>query len=81
VKSRFGSPDYTLDEPRQERIGVRLVLGDAVTWCADTAAKGRGTPPKTARFDRRGRFSGAPKTPAPETCPEVPTGSPSGAFL
>ncbi len=80
VKSRFGSPDYSLDEPRQERIGLRVVLGDAVTWCADTGAKGRGTPPKTSRFDRRGRFSGAPKTPAPATCPEVPTSSPSGAF-
>jgi DNA-binding beta-propeller fold protein YncE len=81
VRSRFNALGYTLNEPRQERIGVRLVLGGALTWCTDTAAKGRGTPRTTARFDRRGRFTGAPKTPPPAACPELPTGSPNGAFL
>ncbi|HEV7733974.1 MAG TPA: hypothetical protein VGR62_17520 [Candidatus Binatia bacterium] len=81
VKDRFG-PTYRLDDPRQDRIAVRLVMGGSQTWCADTGAKGKGSPPNTARTDRRGRFSGAPNTPAPATCPkEPPPGSPSGAFL
>ncbi len=82
AKDRFGFPWYQLDDPRQERIAVRLVLGGSQTWCADTGAKGKGSPPNTTRTDKRGRFSGAPKTPAPAACPALPAaGSPSGAFL
>jgi hypothetical protein len=76
---------YTLDEPAQGRVGVRLAMGDGAEWCADVPAKASGTPPTTARHDTVDRFTGAPKTPPPAACPLAPRlplpASPSGAFL
>jgi DNA-binding beta-propeller fold protein YncE len=73
---------YTLDEPQQGRIAVRLGLGDAPAWCADAPARTQGNPPSTAKSDHPGRFRAAQKTPAPAACPPLPSvGSPSGAFL
>ena len=59
---------YSLDEAQQQRVGVRLALGETV-WCADAPAKLRGNPPSTARNDRPGTFSAQPKSPAPVSCP------------
>ena len=52
---------YTLNEPAQGRIAVRLELGTAVTWCADA--------PGAA--DVVGAFK-AVVSPAPASCPVVP---------
>jgi YVTN family beta-propeller protein len=70
---------YSLDEPAQGRIAVRISSGLA-SWCADAPAKTSGNPPSTAKNDRPGKFTGQPKTPAPIACP-APPGSPSGAFV
>lgn len=58
---------YTLDEPQQVRVGVRVELGSAVAWCADA-------PGKTDQIDG---FRGVAGTPAPAACFMVPrdTGS------
>jgi hypothetical protein len=63
---------YSLDEPRQGRIAVRLVLGTATVLCAEAPARRSGTPPSTAKFDHDDRFTAAPQTPAPSVCPQVP---------
>jgi DNA-binding beta-propeller fold protein YncE len=55
---------YTLDEPTQGSIAVRVVLGDATGWCADA-------PPKEPTTDRVGRFL-AHKAPAAAVCPAIP---------
>jgi hypothetical protein len=73
---------YTLDEPSQGRVAVRLRLGSDSGWCADAPAQAKGNPPSTASNDRPGKFKAQPKSPAPASCPPVPpVGSPSGAFL
>jgi YVTN family beta-propeller protein len=72
---------YSLNEPQQGRIAVRLRLG-SVSWCADAPAKSAGNPPSTLRFDTVDRFQAKNNSPAPASCPPVPTsGSPGGAFL
>jgi DNA-binding beta-propeller fold protein YncE len=59
---------YTLDEPAQGRIAVRLAPGTEQGWCADVAAKAGGQPPSTARYDRPGKFVGERGAPAPAAC-------------
>jgi hypothetical protein len=54
---------YTLDEPAQESIVLRLTLGSGTTWCAE------GGRVPLARRDRPGRFEAAADTPAPPACP------------
>jgi len=71
---------YTLDEPRQGRIAVRLDLTSR-TLCAEAPARSRGNPPSTEASDRPGRFIAARPSPPPASCPPVPAGSPSGAFV
>lgn len=51
---------YSLDEPQQGRVGLRLTLG-GTEWCTDA-------PAKSARDDVPGKFTATPKTPAPTTC-------------
>ena len=63
VKAK-GTWPYTLDEPAQGRVAVRLVPLGQLGWCADA-------PPKGASFDRPGRFI-AHAAPAPASCPPVP---------
>jgi len=63
---------YTLDEPSQGRIAVRLTLGSERPWCAEAPAKVGGNPPSTASSDRVGRFVAQPRTPAPVVCPPLP---------
>ncbi len=74
IKIRGGreSFGYTLDEPSQGRIAIRLTLGTSPTWCADAPAKASGNPPSTAKYDRVDKFIAAPKSPRPAACPAVP---------
>ena len=60
---------------------MRLTLADGTGWCASTPAKASGNPPSTAKNDKVDKFQGQKKAPPPATCPAVPGGSPSGAFL
>jgi DNA-binding beta-propeller fold protein YncE len=59
---------YTLDEPVQGRVAVRLRLGTGATWCAEAPAKAS----SSGNNDRPGRFVGQSNSPAPATCPAVP---------
>jgi hypothetical protein len=70
VKGGGAAWSYTLDEPAQGAIALRLRLGSGSEWCASASAKTSGRPPSTARTDRLDRFVGQPKAPAPATCPE-----------
>ena len=70
---------YTLNEPMQGSVAVRLESGTSA-WCADGPAKATGNPPSTAKHDRVDRFRAEPKSPAPVSCPPL-VSSPSGAFL
>ncbi len=63
VRGGGGQWAYTLDEPAQGRVAVRLRLGTGVQWCAEAPAKTSGSPPSTARHDTVGRFTAAPGAP------------------
>ena len=58
---------YTLDEPQQGRVALRLDLGDAV-WCTDAPARATGNPPSTSSSDAPGRFTAQSKSPPPAVC-------------
>jgi YVTN family beta-propeller protein len=62
---------YTLNEPQQGKVAVRLQLGNALPWCAEAPAKASGSPPSTAKNDKVDKFTGA-KSPAPASCPPTP---------
>ena len=70
-KDAFG---FSLDEPKQGRIVVRLTLGD-VDWCAEVPAKQKGTPSSTDKFDRVDKFLGEKNSDAPAGCPVPPLGA------
>jgi len=72
VKGGRAGFGYSLDEPRQGRVAVRLGLGAATVVCASAPARTNGSPPSPAKFDRVDRFTGAPGTPAPAVCPPLP---------
>jgi len=66
VKGGKAAWAYTLDEPSQGRIAVRLGLDGDRPWCAEAPARaGSG-------FDRPGSFVGQPNSPPPAICPAVP---------
>jgi hypothetical protein len=58
---------YTLDEASQGRVTLRLRLGTADAWCAET-----GTPPRPPRIDVRDKFMAQPSIPPPPECPPIP---------
>jgi hypothetical protein len=64
VKLEGTDVEYTLDERRQGHLAVRLTLGTAVQWCAETGA----------RIDTVGRFRGARSTGTVGSCPAAPAG-------
>jgi hypothetical protein len=70
VRGRIG---YSLDEPAQGTVAVRLVPGlfPGGGWCAAAPASARGKQRSTARTDRPGRFRGAATAP-PDACPPLP---------
>ena len=66
VRGRGASFGYTLNEPSQGSVAVRLRLGTGTTWCTNAPAKVGGT------NDVTGKFVGQTKAPAPAVCPAVP---------
>jgi lysophospholipase L1-like esterase len=74
VKGGGAGFGYSLDEPSQGMVAVRLMLGGG-GWCAVAGAKLSGSPPSTAKSDRAGKFVGEKNAPPPATCP--PDGSPT----
>ncbi len=76
LKGKGASWLYTLDEPAQGAIAVRLELGSGATWCALFPAKTSGNPPSTAKHDSVDEFTGAPNSPPPATCPAVTCATP-----
>jgi hypothetical protein len=67
---------YTLDEPYQAQVALRLVLGNTAGWCTSTYHNNN----RSGRvLDYPGRFVGTPLITPPPTC--LPPASPSGAFL
>jgi hypothetical protein len=68
-----GVVNYTLDEPAQGSIAVRLITLPTL-WCGNTAARTGGTPPSTAKSDRAGKFVGQPGSPPPPACVPLPVG-------
>jgi hypothetical protein len=67
VKGGKAGWTYSLNEPSQGHVAVRLLLGN-VGWCADAPAKTSGNPPSTAKNDHVDRFV-AQSSPAPAICP------------
>jgi hypothetical protein len=49
---------YTLDEPLQRRISVRLTIGEAADWCAEATASAAGSVDRPGLF--RARHVGPP---------------------
>ena len=72
LKGGRASWTYSLDEPQQRRVGLRLALGSAKPWCAAGLATVSGNPPSPAKSDRVGVFTAQPKTAAPLACPPMP---------
>jgi hypothetical protein len=62
---------YTLDEPSQGTLALRLTLGTGITWCTDAVPNGDGTPSE-ATFDHAGRFQAKRLQDAPAVCPPMP---------
>jgi hypothetical protein len=69
IKGGGGSWCYSLDEPSQGRVGIRLTLGRGIEWCSDAPAK------PTEGADRVDKFVAQPKTPPPASCPLSPRAS------
>jgi hypothetical protein len=61
---------YTLDEPQQGGVGVRLTLADGSGWCADVPPKVTATLTKST--DKQDKFVGQPRSPAAASCPALP---------
>jgi hypothetical protein len=59
---------YTLNEPSQGHVAVRLQLGSGTTWCTTFPAK----PSASGANDTVDKFVGAPNLPIPTSCPPVP---------
>jgi hypothetical protein len=64
VKAKGSAWGYTLDEPSQGRIALRVTAGTGATWCADA-------PPRVGR-DRQDLFASDKDVPAPVVCPPLP---------
>jgi hypothetical protein len=64
VKAKGASFGYTLDEPSQGSIAVRVAAGGSLTWCALSVPK--------PGFDHQDTFRGLKDSPAPPSCPPVP---------
>jgi hypothetical protein len=63
---------YTLDEPSQGSIAVRLTLGTAATYCSVAMPRVSGSPPSSAAYDRPNKFQAARLQAAPGDCPPLP---------
>lgn len=63
---------YSLDEPSQGALAVRLTLGTGVTWCTVALPNTAGTPPSSEKFDRQNLFRAQRLGAPPAECPPVP---------
>ena len=72
IRGGKNSWGYTLDEPAQGRIAVRLTLGTSITWCSDAEPGTSGDPPSAAAYDRAGKFQARRLQVAPDACPPLP---------
>ena len=63
---------YTLNEPAQGRVAMRLTLQSGAGWCADAPAKVTGNPPSSASTDKQDKFVAQPSTAPPASCPPLP---------
>jgi hypothetical protein len=64
VKAKGAGVGYTLDEPSQGSVAVRLAAGGSLTWCGVVLPK--------PGFDTQDSFVGLKDSPAPPSCPAVP---------
>ena len=55
---------YSLNEPQQGSVGVRITAGGLVTWCGLSLPR--------PGLDVQDRFTGLTDSPAPAVCPVVP---------
>src|SRR5262249_3484745 len=65
VKGGRAAGGYTLNEPSQGRMALRLQLGTQPPWCADVPPRTSGNPPSSASNDRVDRYIGVRKAPPP----------------
>lgn len=72
VRARGEAWCYSLDEPTQQTMGVRIRFGDGLELCAVADARESGNPPSTANHDRVDLFRGVKDAPPPEFCPLSP---------
>lgn len=83
VRANGAGWTYTLDEPQQSRVAVRLDLGGSA-WCAAAMARTSGKPPSTTANDAPGKFTAQAKSPPPALCPvnrlQVTNGFGSGIY-
>jgi hypothetical protein len=63
---------YTLDEPSQGTLAVRLTLGSSVTWCSVAEPQTSGSPPSSAAYDLPNKFKARRLQSAPAACPALP---------
>jgi hypothetical protein len=63
---------YTLDEPSQGSIAVRLTLGTEVTYCSLALPRVSGSPPSSAAYDHVNKFQATRLQAAPDDCPPLP---------
>ena len=64
VRAKGVGVGYSLNEPQQGSIAVRVASGGSITWCSLS-------PPKPG-FDVQDMFVGLKDAPAPGACPAVP---------
>lgn len=72
LKGGYGAWGYSLDEPSQGALAVRLTLGTGITWCTVAYPYATGTPPSTEKFDRVDLFRAERYGDPPADCPAVP---------
>jgi lysophospholipase L1-like esterase len=68
IKIKAADLGYSLDEPAQGAVAVRLRLASG-GWCATDPARLSGTPPSSAKNDLPGKFVGQKNAPPPASCP------------
>jgi YVTN family beta-propeller protein len=63
---------YSLDEPEQGIVALRLQLGGDPGWCTQAAPNLRGNPPSTASSDKPGLFRSTHDSGPPLACAPLP---------
>lgn len=72
VKAGNSAFEYTLDEPAQLSVGLRLTLGEnGWLYCSDATARTKDTPASSAKYDQPGRFTAEKRVVGPLLCPTL----------